>query len=98
MNEALRRKGFTFIEVISQCPTLFGRRNRLGSGLDEMKLYKQRSKISHAADTKEVGIGLEGEITVGKFVDTDQPTFHEQQEKHLRERLGSRYVPYRGIK
>ena len=31
--EALVKPGFSFIEVISPCPTLYARRNRLGSGL-----------------------------------------------------------------
>ncbi len=42
MQEALDKKGFSFIEVISPCPTLYARRNRLGDGLDLLKYYKEK--------------------------------------------------------
>ncbi len=29
--------------------------------------------VKHGADTSEVGIGLEGEIIAGKFVDIERP-------------------------
>ena len=56
MREALGKKGFTFVEVISPCPTLYGRRNRLGDGLDEMKYLQGASEIKNGADTKDVGL------------------------------------------
>ena len=36
MKEALQKKGFTFLEVLTPCPTLYERRNRLGDGLKRM--------------------------------------------------------------
>jgi len=92
MREALTKKGFTFVEVISPCPTLYGRRNRLGSGLDEMKLYKQRSVIKHGADTKDVALGMTGPIVVGKFIDRERPTYQEAMDSFYSRKLGSRYA------
>ena len=40
MEEVLNKKGFCFIEVLSPCPTLYQRRNKMGDGLDAMKYYK----------------------------------------------------------
>jgi len=40
--EALRHEGFAFVEVLSDCPTYFGRYNRLGSG-PEMLAWITRS-------------------------------------------------------
>ena len=40
-----QKKGFCFIEVLSPCPTLYQRRNKMGDGLDTMKYYKEVSKI-----------------------------------------------------
>ncbi len=40
MDEVLNKKGFCFIEVLSPCPTLYQRRNKMGDGLDAMKFYK----------------------------------------------------------
>jgi len=75
MKEALEKKGFTFIEVISPCPTAYGRRNKLGTGLEEMKYYKERSVIKHNADPAEAELSLGGDIIVGKFKDEERPTF-----------------------
>ncbi len=45
IGEAFQKKGFSFIEVISPCPTLYQRRNKMGDGLDTMKYYKEKSKV-----------------------------------------------------
>jgi 2-oxoglutarate ferredoxin oxidoreductase subunit beta len=77
MTEALTRKGFSFIEVIAPCSTLYSRKNRLGTGFDLMKFYHDNAEIRHGADTKDVGIGFQEKIICGKFIDTDRPTFLE---------------------
>jgi hypothetical protein len=46
------KKGFSFIEVISPCPTLYQRRNKMGDGLDTMKYYKEKSKPAWRADQR----------------------------------------------
>ncbi len=77
--EALMKKGFSLVEVISPCPTVYGRLNRQPTGLDQMKYYRENAVIRHGADTKDVGIELNGKIIVGRFVDIERPTFAEQQ-------------------
>jgi 2-oxoglutarate ferredoxin oxidoreductase subunit beta len=91
MREALSKKGFSFVEVISPCPTLYGRRNRRGDGLDELKDYKKRSKIQNGANTKECDLSIDGPIVVGKFVDRERETFQEAMDKHLSSKLGDKY-------
>jgi len=92
MKEALQKKGFSFVEVISPCPTLYGRRNRIGDSLDEMKQYKQRSVIKNGGDTKEVALGMTGPIVVGKFVDRDRTTYQDAMEQFYSRKLGNRYA------
>ena len=75
IKEALLKKGFTFIEIVSPCPTNFGRRNKLGEGLDEMKYYREHSIIKHNIDPKDTDLSLNGDIIVGKFIDIEKPTF-----------------------
>ena len=75
--ESLTKKGFTFIEVISPCPIGYGRPNKLGSGLDEMKFYRENSLVQNGTDPREADIGLKGKIIVGKFIDQSRPTFDE---------------------
>ncbi len=83
IQEALLKKGFSFIEIISPCPTSYGRRNKLGDGLDEMRYYQKNSVIKHGLDPKEADLNLNGEIIVGKFVDIDKPTFGDNQPKMI---------------
>jgi 2-oxoglutarate ferredoxin oxidoreductase subunit beta len=80
--EAAKKRGFTFIEVVSPCPIGFGRPNKIGSGLDEMKMYEEKWElrddnwiIEEGADPKEADIDLGKTIVVGKFVDIEKPTF-----------------------
>ncbi|HEY3383369.1 MAG TPA: 2-oxoacid:ferredoxin oxidoreductase subunit beta [Vicinamibacterales bacterium] len=92
MKEALQKKGFSFVEILSPCPTLYGRRNRIGDSLDEMKTYKERSQIKNGADTKDVDIGMAGPIVVGKFVDRERTTYQDAMEAFYARKLGDRYA------
>jgi len=92
MNEIFAKKGFCFIEVLSPCPTLFERRNKLGEGLDTMKYYKEKSKIRNGAPTSEVGVGMRGDIIVGKFVDRERPDYSSLLRNQMTAQLGDSYV------
>jgi 2-oxoglutarate ferredoxin oxidoreductase subunit beta len=92
MNEIFAKKGFCFIEVLSPCPTLYERRNKLGEGLDTMKYYKQNSKLRNGAPTSEVGVGMRGEIIVGKFVDRERPDYSSLLRNQMTAQLGDAYV------
>ena len=94
--EALVKPGFSFIEVIAPCPTLYARRNRLGSGLDLMRFYHDTAKIDHEANTKDIDISYQTEIVVGKFVDKDKPDFYTNRNNFLKNKLGDKYIPYEG--
>jgi 2-oxoglutarate ferredoxin oxidoreductase subunit beta len=96
MAEMFKKKGFGFIEVISPCPTLYQRRNKMGDGLDAMKFYKEVSKIKHGTPTSEVGLTKSGEIIVGKFVDRDRPDFATMMRAHLQQRLGDQFIEAEG--
>ena len=78
MLRAIKKKGFTFVEVISPCPTLYGRRNRLGDGLTTMRFYKANSKIKNGAHMSELDLKFQQKIIVGKFIDTERPTFLDE--------------------
>ena len=92
MEEVMKKKGFCFIEVISPCPTLYQRRNKMGDGLDTMKFYKQMSKTRNGAPTSECALTKAGEIVVGKFVDRDRPGYFEMMSAQMHETLGDRYA------
>ncbi len=94
MKEGLHKKGFVFIEALSPCPTLYSRRNRLGDGVDQVKYYKERSVTKNDADTKDVALGFQSDIIVGKFVDRERPTWLDAMNEHFGKVLGDRYQPW----
>lgn len=80
IGEALRKPGFTFVEIISPCPTLYGRLNKQRTGLEQMQYYKDKSIIRHGADPRQADISLGGQIVLGKFVDLDKPSYLQLQQ------------------
>lgn len=94
IQEALKRKGFSFIEVITPCVTLYARRNRLGDGLNLLKYYYDKSEIIHGADTRTVDIDYQGKLIVGKFVEKDKPDFLQAMNTHFTNVLGDDYQLY----
>ncbi len=94
--EALQKKGFSFVEVIAPCSTLYARRNKLGTGLDLMKFYHDNSEIRHGADPNDLDIGFQQKIVCGKFVDIEKPTFLDAMNDGYRRAFGDRYEEYGG--
>lgn len=89
ITEALNKTGFSVVEVISPCAIYYSRINRLGDGLDMMKFYHDNSEIRHWEDTKNLDIGFQTKIVVGKFVDRERPTYTESYNKWLSEIRGA---------
>jgi len=94
--EALEKRGFSLVEVIAPCSTLYARRNRLGTGLDLMKFYHDNSEIRHGADPNDLDIGFQEKIICGKFVDIERPTFLDAMNQRYREVFGDEYQEYGG--
>jgi 2-oxoglutarate ferredoxin oxidoreductase subunit beta len=94
IHEALNHKGFSFIEVIAPCTTLYQRRNKLGDGLDAMEYYKEDAEVAHGVDTRTVDIGFQGKMAVGKFVQREKPTYFDSVNLHYANVLGDEYQLY----
>jgi 2-oxoglutarate ferredoxin oxidoreductase subunit beta len=94
MEEALSRKGFSFIEIISPCTTLYLRRNRLGDGVDALQFYQENAVLKHGADTRTLDLDFQGKITIGKFVERDKPTYIEALDKRCVQVVGDDYELY----
>ena len=86
MIEAMQKRGFSFVEVIAPCSTLYARKNRLGTGYDLMKFYHDNCEVVHGADTSTVDIGFQERIVVGKFIDREKPTFLDRIAQQREER------------
>ncbi|MDD5057641.1 MAG: 2-oxoacid:ferredoxin oxidoreductase subunit beta [Sideroxydans sp.] len=94
IEEALQRKGFSFIEIVSPCTTLYLRRNRLGDGVDMLQDYQEKTILKHGADTRETAIDFQGKIVIGKFVDKQKPTYLEAVDKCCVKLVGDDYQLY----
>jgi 2-oxoglutarate ferredoxin oxidoreductase subunit beta len=81
--EALVKPGFSFIEVLSPCPPVYGRMNKRSRGLDEMHYYQEKSVIRNGADPKDADIAIDGPIVVGKFVDIKRATLWDYRRQVL---------------
>jgi len=77
ISEAMQKKGFSFVEILTPCPTSFGRRNKIGSALDTLKFYHARSVIRNDIDPRDAPMDFNSNIVLGKFVDAERPTFME---------------------
>ncbi|MFW6136350.1 MAG: 2-oxoacid:ferredoxin oxidoreductase subunit beta, partial [Chloroflexota bacterium] len=83
MIQALLKPGFSLVEVISPCPTGFGRRHKQREGLDTLRYYREHGVIDHDADLHEADIGLGTSFVEGNFVNIDKPTFLQQRSECL---------------
>ena len=72
--KALQKEGFSFIEVITPCPEIYGRYNKMRTGLDMMNWFRKASEIRHYSDPAKAEIAPE-RIVLGEFVDIEKPSY-----------------------
>lgn len=70
----LQKEGFCFIEVISPCPEIFGRRNKMRTGLEMMEWFRRASVVENFSDPSKAEISPE-KIVVGEFVNTEKVSY-----------------------
>jgi 2-oxoglutarate ferredoxin oxidoreductase subunit beta len=77
MQNAIRKKGFSFIEIVSQCPDNYGRRIGLRSAVDFLRQFKEKAiRIEKTAGISEEE--LAEHIVIGKLMDRQRPEFVKQ--------------------
>ncbi len=87
---AIRKKGFSLVEVMTPCPTTYGRRNKPADPVGMVEFLKVHSVPKAAAD-RIPDEERERAIVTGVFVDVDKPEYTEQYAR-LRDRLSGRAV------
>lgn len=84
MKKALRKKGFSLIEIVSQCPVSYGRRVGLSDGVALLEHFQKSSvTVSKAKTMSEQE--LEDKIVVGTLVERSRVEFTESL-RHINER------------
>ena len=77
LQKAITHKGFSVVEVLAQCPTYYGRKNRMKSPAAMVEWYRDHTyqKGTKPEET-------EGEmIEIGIFVDEERPEYCEEYQK-----------------
>ncbi|MCW3981614.1 MAG: thiamine pyrophosphate-dependent enzyme [Candidatus Bathyarchaeota archaeon] len=74
MKRALEKEGFSFIEVISPCPEIYDRYNKIGTAVEVMKWFKLISKVEHGYNPSKADI-TKDRLIVGEFIDIEKPSY-----------------------
>jgi 2-oxoglutarate ferredoxin oxidoreductase subunit beta len=74
--KAIQKKGFAFVEVLSQCPVEFGRKTGMGTAVQMLEWYKKQSVIATRAKDMSPE-ELRDKIVVGELVDIEKPELME---------------------
>jgi 2-oxoglutarate ferredoxin oxidoreductase subunit beta len=80
IEQALLKKGFSVVEVISHCHTQYGRQNRLGSAVEMMQWQRDHALPVEKA-LKMKSEELKDKILIGVLTDKELPVFQEEYEK-----------------
>jgi 2-oxoglutarate ferredoxin oxidoreductase subunit beta len=79
IRQAILHEGFSVVEILSQCPTYFGRKNKAGSAVDMVKWYKDNTtRIGSKAKKENPAL-----IERGIFVQEERPEYCRQYEAVL---------------
>jgi len=83
VKKAIQHRGFSVVEVLSQCPTYFGRKNQAGSAVDMMNAYKDTTTpIGSKAKQEDPNL-----IERGVFVQKELPEYCTEYEKIMQKAL-----------
>jgi len=84
LKKAISHKGFSVVEILSQCPTHYGRKNKEGNAPEMMENYKNNTaKIGSKALEENPAM-----IARGIFVDVDRPEYCEEYDKIIERASG----------
>jgi 2-oxoglutarate ferredoxin oxidoreductase subunit beta len=83
IKDAILHEGFSVIEILTQCPTYFGRKNRAGDAADMLEYFRDNTTpIGSKAHQENPKL-----IERGVFVNTQAPEYCAQYDKILEEAM-----------
>jgi 2-oxoglutarate ferredoxin oxidoreductase subunit beta len=77
---AVNNKGFSFIDVITQCPTYYGRKNKIATPVDMLKWMRDNSVNLRNAENRKPE-ELAGKFILGEFYNTPAPEFTAEYDR-----------------
>lgn len=88
LEKAIRKRGFSVVEVISNCHVQFGRRNEMGDPVTMINWMKENAVTVKKAE-KIPPEQLKDKFTIGVLTDVEKPVYTEEYEK-IRENARNR--------
>jgi len=70
--EAISKKGFSVIEVVSPCLIYNASDGRIQDAIDRMKFYNDNSVMKNEEPTESLDLRSQNKVIVGKFVDSEE--------------------------
>ncbi|MGD8267630.1 MAG: thiamine pyrophosphate-dependent enzyme, partial [Desulfobacterales bacterium] len=83
IKQAILHDGFSVVEILSQCPTHFGRKNKQGAAADMMERYKEIT-VPVGSKKKQENPEL---IERGIFIQKDAPEYCREYEKIMQQAM-----------
>lgn len=80
LTNAVQHPGFSVVEAMCDCPTLYGRINKQGSPADMMLRWKDLCVTRQQAEKMSVK-DLENKLVIGEFTDQRRPEYTEQYDQ-----------------
>jgi len=77
MKKALDKKGFSVVEMISDCPISFGKMNKMRTAVEMLKWIKDIAVSKKAWENLSVKERKE-KFVIGEFLDIDRPEYNER--------------------
>ena len=84
IKDGLNNKGFSLIEVVSQCPTYYGRKNKIRTPTDMINWFEENTVTLQQAENMS-DEELEGKIITGVYVNKPRKEFIEALDEIIAE-------------
>jgi 2-oxoglutarate ferredoxin oxidoreductase subunit beta len=92
ISEAMHKRGLSMIEVLTPGPNYYVEIKNINAEM--LDFYYENSIIKNNEDPRNVAITPEQPIIVGKFTDTERPTFVDSYNAQLSNILKDKFTPY----
>jgi 2-oxoglutarate ferredoxin oxidoreductase subunit beta len=86
IRQAVLHEGFSVVEILSQCPTYFGRKNKAGDAVDMIQDFKKNTTAMGSKAKKENPDLLER----GIFIQKEMPEYCSEYEKVVQRAMKGR--------
>ncbi|MFO7984758.1 MAG: 2-oxoacid:ferredoxin oxidoreductase subunit beta [Desulfatiglandaceae bacterium] len=80
IQKAVKKRGFSIVEVMSNCHIQFGRRNQLGGPVEMLKWMRSHAvRVDRAREMS--AESMAGKFTIGVLADRESPSYVEEYEQ-----------------